>query len=48
MVDAAQWDAIGLEGAGDEEDALGELAQENDALASEATGKEDQDGARRK
>ena len=41
MVDAAQWDTVRLEGAGDEENALGELAEENDALAAETAGEED-------
>jgi len=45
VVDATQWDAVGLEGAGDEEHALFELAQEHDALAAEAAGEEDQDGS---
>lgn len=45
VVDAAQRNAIALEGAGDEENALLELAQEDDALASESAGEEDQDGA---
>jgi hypothetical protein len=46
VVDAAQRDAIGLERSGDQEDALVELAQQNDALAGEATGEEDEDCAR--
>jgi hypothetical protein len=46
VVDAAQGNAVGLEGTGDQEDTLGELAQEDDALAGEATGEEDEDGAR--
>lgn len=45
VVDAAQRDTVGLEGPGDQEDTLVELAQENDALAGEATGEEDQDRA---
>lgn len=45
VVDAAQRHAVGLEGTGDQENALRELAQENDTLAGEATGEEDQDGA---
>jgi len=45
VVDAAEWYTVGLEGAGDEEDALFELAQQYDALATEATGEEDKDGA---
>ena len=43
--DAAQGHAIGLEGAGDEENALFELAQKHDALATESTREEDEDGA---
>lgn len=45
VVYAAQRDTVGFEGAGDEEDALLELAQENDALATEAAREEDQDGS---
>jgi len=45
VVDAAEGDAIGLEGTGDKENAFGEVAQEHDALAAEATGEEDEDGA---
>ena len=45
VVDATQWDAVGLEGTGDEEDALFELAQEHDALTAEAAREEDQDGS---
>jgi hypothetical protein len=45
VVDAAQGNAVGLEGTGNQEDTLGELAQKNDALAREATGEEDEDGA---
>jgi hypothetical protein len=35
VVDATERDTVGLEGAGDEEDALLELAQEDDALTAE-------------
>lgn len=45
VVDAAQGNTVSLEGTGDQEDTLGELAQENDALAGEATGEENEDGA---
>ena len=45
MVDAAEWDTVRLEGAGDKEDALLELAQEYDALSAEAAREEDEDGA---
>lgn len=44
-VDPAQGNAVDLEGAGDEEDALVEGLEEDDALAAEAAGNEDQDGA---
>jgi hypothetical protein len=43
-VDATEGDTVDLEGAGDEEDALVEGLEKDDALATEATGKEDQDG----
>lgn len=43
-VDPAQGNAVDLEGAGDEEDALLEGLEEDDALAAEAAGEEDQDG----
>ena len=45
MVDAAQGNTVGLEGTSDQEDTLGKLAQKNDALAGEATGKKDEDSA---
>lgn len=45
VVDAAQGNAVGLEGTGDQENALLELAQKDDALAREAPGEEDEDGA---
>lgn len=45
VVYAAQRDAVGFERAGDEEDALLELAQEHDALTAEAAREEDQDGS---
>lgn len=45
VVHAAQRNAVGLKGPGDQEDTLSKLAQKNDALAGEATGEEDQDGA---
>lgn len=44
-VDATEGDAVDLEGAGDEEDTLVEGLQEDDALATEATSEQDQDGA---
>lgn len=43
-VDSAQGNTVDLEGAGDQEDTLVEGLQENDALATEATSEEDQDG----
>lgn len=43
-VDAAEGNAVDLEGAGNEKDTLVEGLQENDALAAEAAGEEDQDG----
>lgn len=43
-VDAAQGDTVDLEGTGDEEDALVEVLEEDDALATETAGEEDQDG----
>ena len=46
MVDAAEGHTVGLEGASDEEDALLELAQEDDALTAETSGEENEDGAR--
>lgn len=45
-VDSAQRHAVDLEGAGDEEDTLVEGLEENDALAAEATGEQDQDSTR--
>lgn len=46
VVYAAEGYAVGFEGPCDEEDALVELAQEDDALAAEAAGEEDEDCAR--
>lgn len=43
-VDAADGDTVDLEGAGDEENTLVEVLEENDALATETTSEEDQDG----
>lgn len=43
-VDASERDTVDLEGTGDEEDTLGEVLEENNALATEATSEEDQDG----
>lgn len=43
-VDAADGDTVNLEGAGNEEDTLGEGLEEDNALATEATGEKDQDG----
>ena len=44
-VHSPERDAIELEGAGDEENTLVEVLEEDDALATETTGEEDQDGA---
>lgn len=44
-VDAAEGNTVDLEWTGDEENTLGEVLQENDALAAEATSKEDEDSA---
>jgi hypothetical protein len=43
-VHSAERDTVDLEGAGNEENTLVEGLQENDALATEATSEEDQDG----
>jgi len=43
-VDAAEGNTVDLEGAGNEEDALVEGLEEDDTLATEATGQENQDG----
>jgi len=43
-VDAAQGNAVDLEGTGDEQDTLVERLEEDNALAAEATGEQDQDG----
>lgn len=43
-VDSSQRNAVDLEGAGDEEDTLVEGLEEDDALATEATSKDNQDG----
>lgn len=44
-VDSSEGNTVDLEGAGDEEDALVESLQEDDSLAAEAAGEEDEDGA---
>lgn len=44
-VDPAQGHTVDLEGSGDEEDTLVEGLEEDDALAAEAAGEQDQDGA---
>jgi hypothetical protein len=44
-VDAAEGDAVDLEGAGDEQDTLVEVLEEDDTLAAEAAGEQNQDGA---
>ena len=43
-VDASEGDTVDLEGTGDEEDTLGEVLEENNALATETASEEDQDG----
>lgn len=43
-VDPAQGDTVDLEGTGNQEDALVEVLQEDDALATEATSEENQNG----
>lgn len=42
-VDTAKGNTVDLEGAGDEEDTLLKVLEENNTLATEATGEEDQD-----
>lgn len=44
-IDSSQRDTVDLEGAGNEEDALIESLEENDALASESTSEENEDSA---
>lgn len=43
-VDTAQGNAVNLEGTGDEENTLGQVLEEHDALAAETAGEEDDDG----
>lgn len=43
-VDPSQGDAVDLEGAGDEQNTLVEGLEEDDTLAAEAAGQQDQDG----
>lgn len=45
-VDASQGDTVDLEGAGDEENTLVEGLEEHDALASESTSQQDENGTR--
>lgn len=45
-VDSAEGNTVDLEGAGNEEDALGEGLEEDHTLATVAAGEEDQDGTR--
>ena len=45
-VDAAERNTVDLEWTGDEEDSLGEVLEEDDALATEAAGEENEDGTR--
>ena len=44
-IDPSQGDTVDLEGAGNEEDTLVEGLEEDDALASESAGEENEDGA---
>ena len=44
-VDAAEGNAVDLEGAGDEQNTLVEVLEEDDALAAEPAGEQNQDGA---
>lgn len=43
-VDSPERDAVDLEGTGDEENTLGQVLEEDDALAAEAASEEDEDG----
>jgi hypothetical protein len=45
-VHPSERDTVDLKGAGNEEDTLGEVLEENNALATETTSEEDQDGTR--
>jgi hypothetical protein len=45
VVDATEGDTVGLEGTGDEENALFKLAQKHNALTAETTREEDEDGS---
>lgn len=44
-VDPSQGNAVDFEGTGDEEDTLGQVLEEDNTLAAEATSEEDDDGA---
>lgn len=44
-VDAADWDTVDLEWAGDEENTLVEVVQEDDTLAAETASEEDENGS---
>ena len=44
-VNSSKWYTVDLEGAGDQEDTLWKVLQEDDALAAETTSKEDEHGA---
>lgn len=46
MIDSPQWHTIDLEGARHEEDAFWEGLEEDDSLASEASGEKDEDSTR--
>lgn len=43
MVHPSERNTVDLEGTGDEENTLGEVLKEDDTLATEAAGQEDQD-----
>jgi hypothetical protein len=45
-VHSSERDTVDLKGAGNEEDTLGEVLEENNALATETTSEENQDGTR--
>jgi hypothetical protein len=46
LVDATERDTVDLEGSSDQKKARGELSEENNTLALEATGQKNEDGAR--
>merc|ERR1711941_103201 len=44
-IDSSEWDTVDLEWAGDKEDTLTKVLEEDDTLATESTGEQDEDGA---